>query len=86
MNGLSLAFAKWLENTSFATSIAGSDWIYPLVQATHFTGLSFWVGTSVAVDLRLIGIGKKSESTSLLRILSRRLNLKNKAIASNAEK
>jgi hypothetical protein len=30
----------------------------------HFTGLSIWVGTSVIVDLSLLGVGRKS-STSM---------------------
>jgi hypothetical protein len=66
MNSTVLGFANWLQNTSFGMWIAGSEWIYPFVQATHFTGLSFWVGTSVALDLRLIGIGKKRETAAEL--------------------
>ena len=53
-------FGHWLQNRSFALAIAGSDWAYPFVQATHFTGLSLWVGTNVAVDLSLLGVGKKT--------------------------
>jgi hypothetical protein len=60
MDGALVIFGHWLQNRSFALAIAGSDWAYPLVQATHFTGLSLWVGTIVAVDLSLLGIGKKS--------------------------
>ena len=60
MDGSLAMFGHWLQNRSFALAIAGSDWAYPLVQATHFTGLSLWVGTIVAVDLSLLGIGKKS--------------------------
>jgi len=55
-----VGFGHWLQNQPFALSIAGSDWAYPFVQATHFTGLSLFVGTNIAVDLSLIGIGKKS--------------------------
>jgi len=53
-------FGHWLQTRQFALAIAGSDWAYPLVQATHFTGLSIWIGTIVAVDVRLLGVGKKS--------------------------
>jgi len=60
MDGLLVMFGHWLQNRSFALAIAGSDWAYPIVQATHFTGLSLWVGTIVAVDLSLLGAGKKS--------------------------
>jgi hypothetical protein len=60
MDGSLVNFGHWLQNRSFALAIAGSDWAYPIVQATHFTGLSLWVGTNVAVDLSLLGVGKKS--------------------------
>jgi hypothetical protein len=64
MDGSLAIFGHWLQNRPYALSIAGSDWAYPLVQATHFTGLSIWIGTIVAVDLSLLGVGKKS-STSM---------------------
>jgi hypothetical protein len=57
-----ISFGHWLQNTPLALAIAGSDWAYPFVQATHFTGLSLWVGTSVAVDLSLIASRKNSSS------------------------
>jgi hypothetical protein len=60
MDGSLVIFGHWLQNRPFALAIAGSDWAYPFVQATHFTGLSLWVGTNVAVDLSLLGVGKKS--------------------------
>jgi hypothetical protein len=60
MDGSLVIFGNWLQNRSFALAIAGSDWAYPLVQAIHFTGLSIWIGTIVAVDVRLLGVGKKS--------------------------
>ena len=60
MDGSLAHFGQWLQNRPFALAIAGSDWVFPFVQATHFTGLSLWVGTSVAVDLSLLGVGKKS--------------------------
>ena len=60
MDASLVGFGHWLQNRPFALAIAGSDWAYPFVQATHFTGLSLWIGTSVAVDLSLLGSGKKS--------------------------
>lgn len=59
-------FGHWLQNQPFALALAGSDWAYPFVQATHFTGLSLWVGTSVAVDLNLLRAGNKSSPPSRL--------------------
>lgn len=66
MNSLLMAFAKWLESTSWAVSISGSDWAYPYVQWTHFAGLSLWMGTNLAVDFRLLGVGRKRQSASQL--------------------
>ena len=60
MDGSLVMFGHWLQNRPFALAIAGSDWAYPFVQATHFTGLSLWVGTSAIVDLSLLGVGRKS--------------------------
>jgi len=61
-----MAFAKWLQGTWWALDISGSTWVYPFVQMTHFSGLSLWVGTNLALDLRLLGIGKKRQTASQL--------------------
>jgi hypothetical protein len=66
MNDLVMAFAKWLQSTHWAVSISGSDWAYPYVQWTHFSGLSLWLGTNLAVDLRLLGVGRKRQSAGQL--------------------
>lgn len=63
---LLLAFTNWLQNTRMALAVGGSDWAYPYVQLTHFTGLSVWLGTSVAVDLRLLRGSKGQASASQL--------------------
>ena len=63
MDGSLIIFGHWLQNRQFALAIAGSDWAYPFVQATHFTGLSIWVGTIVIVDLSLLGAGRKSSKS-----------------------
>ena len=57
-----VTFGSWLQNRSFALAVATSDWAYPFVQATHFTGLSLWVGTTVATDLSLLGIGNQYQT------------------------
>ncbi|PYU25564.1 MAG: hypothetical protein DMG30_04620 [Acidobacteria bacterium] len=66
MVGEVVNFGNWLQNTSWALAIATSDWAYPFVQATHFTGLSLWIGTSVAVDLSLLGVGNRRQPPSRL--------------------
>jgi hypothetical protein len=61
-----MAIAKWLQSTWWALDISGSTWAYPFVQATHFTGLSLWIGTNLSLDLRLMGIGKKRRNAAEL--------------------
>src|ERR1700761_1526428 len=66
MHNFFIAFATWLQNTWLALYISGSTWAYPFVQATHFTGLSLWFGTNLALDLRLLGIGSKQQTAGQL--------------------
>jgi hypothetical protein len=58
MRTLALEFGHWFQNTGLALSIATSSWAFSYVQALHFAGLSMFVGTNVAVDLSLLGLGK----------------------------
>jgi len=41
MDGFIDCFRPLAANRPFALAIAGSDWAYPFVQATHFTGYRF---------------------------------------------
>ncbi len=66
MSSFFMAFAKWVEHTHWAVAISTSDWAYPFVQWTHFSGLSLWLGTNLAMDFRLIGIGRKQQSVGEL--------------------
>ena len=52
MHSVLLAIAKWLEGTPWGVMTRESIWAYPFVQLTHFTGLSIWLGTNFALDLR----------------------------------
>ena len=64
MSAALMAFAKWLEGTHWATWISGSTWVYPFVQLTHFSGLSLWIGTNLALDFRLLGLGRKRQTAA----------------------
>ena len=61
-----IEFGHWLQNTSFALAIGNSGWAYPIVQATHFSGISLWLGTNFAVDISLLGIGNRRQSPAQL--------------------
>jgi len=62
MNNYMMPLCKWLYSTWWAFDIRTSLWAYPFIQLIHFTGLSLWLGTNIAGDLRLINIGKKPQT------------------------
>jgi hypothetical protein len=57
-----IASCRWLENTPWGVTIRGSSWLYPIVLWVHFVGLSIWLGSALAIDLRLMGIGAKRQT------------------------
>jgi hypothetical protein len=62
MSDAVLASCRWLENTPWGVTVRDSSWIYPVVLWVHFIGLSIWLGTSLTVDLRLMGIGARRQT------------------------
>jgi len=58
---------EWLQNTPFVLWLGHAQYAYPFVQLTHFTGLSLWLGTSLVLDFRLLGAGKKFMTAAQLR-------------------
>jgi len=66
MYQLLVSFAKMLEGTPWGIMVRSSLWAYPFTQLIHFTGLSIWIGTNLALDLRLIGVGKNRETAAQL--------------------
>ncbi len=61
-----VTFCKWLESTWWGTGVRTSLWVYPFIQLIHFSGLSLWPGTNAAVDMRLLGVGKKRQTAAEL--------------------
>jgi hypothetical protein len=58
------AFCQWLENSSFATAIHQSLWLFPMLETAHLFGIVSLVGATSALDLRLIGLTMKGEPVS----------------------
>jgi hypothetical protein len=58
--------ALWetLQSSSLAAAIrgdlAGTEWIFPIIETCHVIALSIMVGSIAMVDARLLGIGRRS--------------------------
>ena len=61
-----VAGCRWLENTPWGATIRDSSWMPPVVLWVHFIGLSMWLGTSLLVDLRLMGVGARRQTATEL--------------------
>ena len=57
-----VACCRWLENTPWGATVRGSSWMYPVILWVHFVGLCMWLGSSLLVDLRLMGIGARRQT------------------------
>jgi hypothetical protein len=60
------AFCQWLENSSWATAIHQSLWLFPLLETAHLFGIVSLVGATSALDLRLMGLTMTGEPASRL--------------------
>jgi hypothetical protein len=64
--GVLMSWARWLESSPWGYPVRTSTWLYPFIQLIHFSGLSLWIGTSLAVDMRLIGLGRGQRTAAQL--------------------
>ena len=49
-------FFHWLANSWVANAINESEWLFPVIESIHITGLAVLIGTIAIVDLRLLGL------------------------------
>jgi hypothetical protein len=52
------AWAAALEASAFASFVRSSDFLYPLANVLHIFGVALVLGAVVALDLRLLGLGR----------------------------
>ena len=53
------AWAAALEESAISFVIRDSTWLYPLANLAHIYGLALVLGTIIALDLRLLGAGRR---------------------------
>jgi len=57
-------FCQWLENSTWATAIHQSLWLFPLIETAHLFGVILLVGATSVLDLRLMGLTMEGEPVS----------------------
>ncbi len=55
-----LPFCQWLDETAWSTALHESLFMYPLTESTHVWALALFVGLTVILDLRLVGLTLRS--------------------------
>ena len=61
-----LTWCQWLEQTSLATAISESVWLFPIIEGSHILALPLSVGMILMFDLRLLGLAFQGASASRL--------------------
>ena len=49
-------FLQWLSETGFSVTLRESTWVEPIVETVHVLTLTLFLGFSVLLDLRLLGV------------------------------
>lgn len=50
------SFLAWLESTPWSIALRESLYVWPLLESTHVLTLALFVGTTIMMDLRLLGV------------------------------
>jgi len=74
---MSLArFLHWLSETGFSATLRESTWVEPIFETVHVLTLTLFLGFSVLLDLRLLGVvfGARAVRFSLVGLAAIWLN------------
>jgi hypothetical protein len=66
-----LAFCQWLGSTDGSIALHESIWVYPIVESVHVLTLCLFLGLTIMLDLRLLGVTMVRTSAS--EVMSRLL-------------
>lgn len=61
--------ARFLEGSTLGAAVRMIPNLYPVLESIHVIGIALLVGPAIAVDLRLIGFGKKIPVTTVAQHL-----------------
>ena len=65
MDGLATLLAA-LRESAVPTAVRESEWLFPAIETVHVLALILVVGTIGRLDLRLLGVGDRSQSVASL--------------------
>jgi hypothetical protein len=59
-----IGLCKWLEQTSVGSTVRNSLWLFPVIETLHLFGIVLLVGSTSALDLRLLGLSLRNQPTT----------------------
>ena len=63
-----LEFCRWLQYSAPLHSMRESPWFFPVIATIHLMGLALIGGSVLVVDLRLLGLGLRSQPVPALAV------------------
>ena len=63
---LPISFFQWSEHSYFASLIERSTWAFAVIETIHIVALAVLLGSTLLVDLRLLGRGMTQEPVAAL--------------------
>lgn len=61
-----LGLCQWLEQTTMGTYVRESLWLFPTIETLHLFGIVLLVGSTSALDLRLLNLAMRDQAVSKL--------------------
>lgn len=58
-----LAFFEWCEATWLGVAVRSTEWLFPVIEATHLVAFAVIGGVVLLVDLRLFGLALREQRT-----------------------
>ena len=58
------SFLQWLQDTGFSTALRDSTWAEPVIETIHVLTLTVFLGFTVLLDLRLLGVAMRHKPVS----------------------
>jgi len=62
-------FVELIEQSELAQVLRQSLWLYPIVNTLHILGFALLLGSTITLDLRLLGLWSKVPLSGLVYVL-----------------